>query len=139
MTRRFAGLAVVMIALAAGPAGAQTPSPHGGMTDAMMDMAPIVHMLEMVDLSAAQKQQIHPLLMQAAAQTANQGEQIHAAELKLHTALLADVPDEQAIADAKAELNAMHAAALDRHVALAEQIAQLLTPDQRQHLLNLHR
>lgn len=137
MTRRFAAAAVLAASLAALPAAAQGPGPHPGMGGPMDAIGPIIHMMQMLDLSDAQKQQIHSLLMQTV-QGDESARQIHAAEQQLHAAVLADVPDPQAIETIKASLNAAHATELDRHVDLMVKIAQILTPAQRQQLLKLH-
>lgn len=138
MTRRLTAIAVLTMALAVVPAAAQGPGPHPGMIGGPMDqMGPIIHMLQMLDLSDAQKQQIHALLMQVV-QGDDSAQQIRAAEQQLHAAVLADVPDLQAIDTVKTTLNAAHAAELDRHIDLMVKVAQILTPAQRQQLLKLH-
>jgi Spy/CpxP family protein refolding chaperone len=143
MTRRVMAVAVLTMALAAMPAAAGEPGQHPGsgmpaMTGGTLDaLGPVIHMLQMLDLSDQQKQQIHSLLPQAV-QGNDSAEQIRAAEQQLHSAVLADVPDPQAIDAIKASLNAAHAAQLDRHIDLMMKIAQILTPEQRQQLLKMH-
>lgn len=141
MRRRFQA-AVLMVVLAAMPAAAQVPGPHPGPHSGMMGgpmdaMGPVIHMLQMLDLSDAQKQQIHSLMMQTV-EGDESGQQIRAAEQQLHAAVLADVPDLQAIETIKASLNAAHTAELDRHIDLMVKVAQILTPAQRDQLRKLH-
>ena len=57
--------------------------------------------------------------------------------MKLHAALLADTPDLQAIETAKAAVNSARAADLDHRVEMMQRVAQILTPAQRQKLLQL--
>jgi Spy/CpxP family protein refolding chaperone len=75
-------------------------------------------------------------LMEANRPPADPG-QLREAELKLHTAILGDNPDPQAIDAAKAAITAAHAAELDHQIEMLTKIAQILTPDQRQQLLKL--
>ena len=95
----------------------------------------ILGMVHDLDLTDAQKQQIHAL-MEEQRNGGEPGAQIRAAEQKLHAALLADTPDLQAIEAAKAALNSAHAAELDHQVDLMQKVAQILTSVQRSQLLN---
>ena len=95
----------------------------------------ILGMVHDLDLTDAQKQQIHAL-MEEQRNGGEPGAQIRAAEQKLHAALLAETPDLQAIEAAKAALNAAHAAELDHQVDLMQKVAQILTSVQRSQLLN---
>ena len=144
MTRRLMAATVLAVALAVMPAGAQGPGPHPGalgmhgiVGPPMEALGPIVQMLQTLDLTDVQKQEIHSTLMQTL-ENDDSGKQIIAATQQLHAAVLADVPDPQAIDTIKATLNTVHAAELNRHVDLMVKIAQILTPDQRQQLLKLH-
>lgn len=142
MTRRLIGMAVVTVTLTAMPAGVRAQGPgHPGMPGMMggpmAAIAQMAHVLQQLGLSQPQEQQIHALFMQATLDD-GQAQQIQTARQQLHAALLADVPDDQAIETIKATLNAADAAELDRHVELMRKVAQILTPDQRQQLLKMH-
>jgi len=95
----------------------------------------ILGMVHDLDLTDAQKQQIHALIEEQR-KGGEPGAQIRAAEQKLHAALLAETPDLQAIEAAKAALNSAHAAELDQQVELMQKVAQILTSVQRSQLLN---
>jgi Spy/CpxP family protein refolding chaperone len=135
MTRRVAGIAVLALTLGALPLLAQGPGP--GMPHQLPPMLEhVAGMLHQLDLSDAQKQQLHELMM-AERPEQTIGKQVRDAEQKLHVALLTDPQDGQAIESAKAALNAAHAAELDRHVELIQKVAQILTPEQKQQLLKM--
>jgi Spy/CpxP family protein refolding chaperone len=89
-----------------------------------------------LDLTDAQREQLRALADDNR-QGGDPGASIRAAEQKLHAAVLADTPDLQAIESLKAALNRAHAEELDHRVAMMQSIAQILTPAQRQHLLQL--
>jgi Spy/CpxP family protein refolding chaperone len=96
----------------------------------------IFALVNQLDLTDAQREQIR-----AAAEEGREanhpGTAIRAAEQKLHAAVLADTPDLQAIDSLKATLNAAQAAELDHRVEMLRRVAQILTPAQRQQLLQL--
>ena len=139
MTRRLA-VAALAAALITAPLLAQAPGPGGrgrgpggrGPGGPGMGILGMVHDLDLTD---AQKQQIHAL-MEEQRKGGEPGAQIRAAEQKLHAALLAETPDLQAIEAAKAALNSAHAAELDHQVDLMQKVAQILTSVQRSQLLN---
>jgi len=139
MTRRLA-VAALAATLIAAPLLAQAPGPGGrgrgpggrGPGGPGMGILGMVHDLDLTD---AQKQQIHAL-MDEQRNGGEPGAQVRAAERKLHAALLAETPDLQAIEAAKAALNSAHAAELDRQVELMQKVAQILTSVQRSQLLN---
>jgi len=93
--------------------------------------------LNEVGLTDAQRDQVRGILEQERQTGADPGLKVRDAEAALHAALLADVADPQAIETAKAQLNAAHAAELDRRIDLMQKIAALLTPAQRQQLAQL--
>jgi periplasmic protein CpxP/Spy len=93
-------------------------------------------MLRQLDLSDAQQQQLRTI-MQDERGPADQAGQVRSAEQKLHAALLADTPDLQAIETLKAALNSAHAAELDHRIETMQKVAQILTPAQRQKLIQL--
>ena len=142
MTRRLISMAVFTVMLAGMPAGARAQEPgHPGIPGMMGGplgpIAQMAHVLQQLGLTQAQGEQIHALIRQATADD-EQTSQIHRALQQLHAALLADVPDQQAIDTIKTTLNAANAAELDRHIELMQKVAQILTPDQRQQLLTMH-
>lgn len=92
----------------------------------------MVHRLE--DLTDAQREQLRALAEEGR-QGGDPGAGVRAAEQKLHAAVLANTPDLQAIETLKAALNAAHAAELDHRVGMMLKAAQILTPAQRQQLL----
>ena len=111
-----------------GPGGPGRPGGPGGP-----DLLRMVHQL---DLSDAQKQQIEAI-MQDARPDGDAGAAVRQAEQKLHAAVLADTPDLGTIDNLKAVLNSAHSAELEHRVATMIKVAQVLTPAQRQQLLNL--
>src|SRR5262245_41200420 len=139
MTRRIVLMTVVTAALAAASLAAQGsgqgwgrgfgPGGPGGPPG-------LFPMLRQLDLSDAQQQQLRTI-MQAEGRPADQGQQARTTEQRLHAALLADTPDLQAIESLKTALNAAHAAELDHRIEMMQKVAQILTPAQRQKLLEL--
>ena len=138
MTRRLA-VAALAAALITAPLLAQAPGPGGrgrgpgGRGPGGPGMG-ILGMVRDLDLTDAQKQQIHAL-MEEQRKGGEPGAQIRAAEQKLHAALFAETPDLQAIDAAKTALNTAHAAELDQRVELMQKVAQILTSVQRSQLL----
>src|SRR4029078_12656558 len=98
MTRRLA-VAALAAALITAPLLAQAPGPGGrgrgprGRGPGGPDMG-ILGMVHDLDLTDAQKRQIHAL-MEEQRKGGEPGAQIRAAEQKLHAALLADTTDLQ--------------------------------------------
>ena len=92
--------------------------------------------LNRIELSDAQREQVRAILEQGR-QAGDPGDPLRKAEQALHTALLADAPNPQAVESARAALNAAHAAELDHRIDLMQRIAQVLTPAQRQQLAAL--
>ena len=93
----------------------------------------MVHRLE--DLTDAQRDQLRGLAEEGR-QAGDPGTGVRAVEQKLHAAVLANTPDLQAIETLKAALSAAHVAELDHRVGLMLKAAQILTPAQRQQLLD---
>jgi Spy/CpxP family protein refolding chaperone len=93
-------------------------------------------MVRHLDLTDAQREQLRALVEEGRP-GGEPGAPMRAAEQKLHAALLADTPDPQAIESLKAALNSAHAAELEQRVAMMQKVAQILTPAQRQQLLQL--
>jgi Spy/CpxP family protein refolding chaperone len=87
-----------------------------------------------LDLSDAQRDQLKALM--ADERKDDRGVKVRETEQKLHAAVLADTPDTAAIEGLKAVLNSAHAAELDRRISTMQKVAQILTPAQRQQLLN---
>lgn len=93
--------------------------------------------LNQVGLSEAQRAQVRTILEQERQPGTDPGEKVRQAEQALRAAVLADVPDVQAIESARTALNAAHGAELDRRIELMQKVAQVLTPAQRQQLAQL--
>ena len=110
-----------------GPGGRGVPGPGA---------AGIFALVNRLDLTDAQREEIRALA-ETGRESGDPGAAIRAAEQQLHAAVLADTPDPQAIDGLKAALNAAHAAELDHRVEMMRKIAQILTPAQRQQLLQL--
>jgi len=96
----------------------------------------IFPMVSQLDLTDAQREQIRAVAEEGR-QGGDPGAPIRAAEEKLHAAVLADTPDLQAIDGLKATLNTAHAAELDHRIEMMRKVAQILTPAQRQQLLQM--
>jgi protein CpxP len=92
--------------------------------------------LNQVGLTDAQREQVRSILEQER-QSDNPGEKLRQAEEALRAAVLADAPDAQAIEAAKAAVDTARATELDRRVAIMQKIAQILTPAQRQQLVQM--
>jgi Spy/CpxP family protein refolding chaperone len=140
MSRRFLFVAALAISLGALPVLAQTPGQRMGGPGRGGPGGPgfgpgFMPLLQQLDLTDQQREQVRAL-MEANRPPAGPG-QLRDAEVKLHTAILGDNPDPQAIDAAKAAINAAHAAELDHQIDLMTKVAQILTPDQRQQLLKL--
>jgi len=138
MTRKLAAVAVLAAALITAPLvaqgqGGRGPGGRGPGGPGGPGMG-ILGMVRDLDLTDAQKQQIHAL-MEEQRKGGEPGAQIRAAEQKLHAALFAETPDLQAIDAAKTALNTAHAAELDQRVELMQKVAQILTSVQRSQLL----
>ena len=140
MSRRFLVAVALVVGLGALPARAQGPGQRiggpgrggrggpGGPGPGMMPM------LQQLDLTDQQREQLRALMED---NRPADPDRLRDAELKLHTAILGDTPDPQAVEAAKAAINASHAAELDHQILMLGKIAQILTPEQRQQLLKL--
>ena len=128
--KRYVMMAALLLTVGALPLLAQAPQGRGGrMGGGPGMMMPFGPMLRGLNLTDAQRQQIHALMQEqqpAAPKTAD-------IQRKLHEAILNG--DASAIEGLKAELNAAHAEQLDQHIAMMQKIAQILTPEQKQQLL----
>jgi Spy/CpxP family protein refolding chaperone len=140
MKHRMGIVAVLAIVLGALPLLAQGRSRQGGPGErgpgGPGGPPGLMRMVGQLDLTDAQRQQLRTL-METARQAGDTGEQVRAAEQKLHAAVLAEPPDLQAIEGLKAALNTAHASELDRRIGTLEKVAQILTSAQKQQLLNL--
>jgi periplasmic protein CpxP/Spy len=96
----------------------------------------LLAMVHQLDLTDAQREQLRALAEEGR-QGGAPGAPMRAAEQKLHTAVLADTLDLQAIESLKAALNTAHAAELEHRVEMMRKVAQILTPAQRQQLLQM--
>jgi periplasmic protein CpxP/Spy len=153
MTRRLVTIGAAALALSLGglPLDAQQ-GPGGGMGQGQRMGGPgrggrggpggpapmgIFPGLNQVGLTDAQREQVRSIMEQERQSAGEPGAKVRQADQALHTAILADVPDAQAIEAAKAALNSAHAAELDHRVELMGKIAAVLTPAQRQQLAQL--
>ena len=140
--KRFALLTAAVVALAAVPMLAQQPPQGPGQGHGRMGMGPggpggadmmgIGPMLHALNLTDAQREQVHALLQE---NRAEDPPKIMELQHKLHTALING--DTASLDQLKADLNAAHAAQLDAHIALMQKVLQILTPEQKQQLLNM--
>jgi protein CpxP len=96
----------------------------------------ILAMVHQLDLTDAQREQLRALAEEGR-QGGDPGAPMRAPDQKLHAAVLADTPELQAIESLKAALNAAHAAELEHRVDRMRKVAQILTPAQRQQLLQM--
>jgi Spy/CpxP family protein refolding chaperone len=87
-------------------------------------------MLQQLDLTAAQKEQIHAIVGERTGQDARQT--LGKLHQDLTAAVMADTPDASKIEQLKASINEAEATALNERVDLQLRIAQILTPEQRQ-------
>lgn len=143
MTRRMVMAATLALSVGAVSLLAQGPGQRpggpgrgpGGMgPGGPPGMLAMVHRLE--DLTDAQREQLRALADEGR-QGGDPGAGVRAAEQKLHAAVLANAPNLQAIETLKAALNTAHAAEIDHRVGMMQKVAQILTPAQKQQLLNL--
>jgi Spy/CpxP family protein refolding chaperone len=134
MTRRFVIAAALTLSLGALPLLAQGPGGPG--RGGPGGPAGILGMVHQLDLTDAQREQLHAL-MEASRPAGDPWTAIRDAEQKLHAAVLADPPDLQAIESLKAALNTAHAAQLDQRVEMMQKLAQILTPAQKEQLRKL--
>ena len=95
----------------------------------------LMAMVRQLDLSDSQREQLRTLAEEARG-AGDPGSAVRDAERKLHEAVLGEA-DAGTIQEAKAAVNAAHAAELDQRIAMMQKVAQILTPAQRQQLLKL--
>src|SRR5260221_5110196 len=146
MTRRIAITAALALSLGALPLLAQGPGqrlggrgrggPGRGGPGGPDGPPGIFGMVQRLDLTDAQREQLRAL-MEEGRQGADPGAAMRDAEQKLHAALLADTPDLQAVEAAKGAIAAAHAAELDHRVEMMQKVAQILTPAQKQQMLEM--
>jgi Spy/CpxP family protein refolding chaperone len=139
MNRRFFVAAGLAIALGALPVLAQGPGQRMGGPGGR-GRGPggpgLFPGLQRLDLNDQQREQLRALMEDNRPQ-GEPGQQLRDAEMKLHAAILSDAPDARAIDSLKASINAAHAAELDHQVQMLGQVAQILTPEQRQELVKI--
>ena len=87
-------------------------------------------MLQRLDLTAAQKEQVSAIVGERTGRDARQS--LARLHQELTAAVMADTPDTSKIEQLKASINDAEAAALNERVDLQLRIAQILTPEQRQ-------
>jgi Spy/CpxP family protein refolding chaperone len=146
MTRRTATIAAAALVLVVAlPLMAQVPG--GGFGQGQRMGGPgrgpgpgpmgIFPGLNQVGLSDAQREQLRGILDQERASATDPAGKARQAEEALRVAILADVPDADAVEAARATLNEARVAELEHRVELMQKIAALLTPAQRQQLAQL--
>jgi Spy/CpxP family protein refolding chaperone len=139
MKRRMTIVAVVATMLSALPLlaqGRQRQGGPGGRGPGGPGGPGIMQMVQQLDLTDAQREQLRAL-MEDARRAGGPGDQARAAEQKLQAAILADPPDPQAIEGLKAALNTAHASEVDRRIEMMQKVAQILTAAQKQQLLKV--
>lgn len=142
MNRKSVMVAVLAIGLGALPVLAQgrgqRPGGPGGRGGPGGPGGPpgIFAMVHQLDLTDTQREQVRAL-MEEGRNGGDPGAAMRTAEQKLHAAILADAPDLPAIESLKAAMNTAHAAELGRRTEMMQKMAQILTPAQRQQLLEM--
>jgi Spy/CpxP family protein refolding chaperone len=122
-------IALALAVAAAAPLAAQAPQGPGGRGRMMGPGGPFA-ILRGLNLTDDQRQQIKAILDQNRPTEPPQGMTL---ERKLHAAILNG--DAGSIQTLKTEMLQLHEQQLDREIALLQQIAPILTPDQKQQLL----
>jgi Spy/CpxP family protein refolding chaperone len=120
--------------LAAAPAmaqPAQRPGGHGRMGGPMMGPGGPMAILRGLNLTDDQRQQIKAILDENRPSGPPQTMQL---ERKLHAAVING--DAGAVEALKTQLLQAHEQELDRQIAVLQKIVPILTPDQKQQLLN---
>ena len=133
----FAMSAFLAVAvLAAATISAQAPGPGGpGRGGRGMGPGPLA-MLQRLDLTDAQKEQVRAIMTENAGQNAFRT--LGKLEQDLTAAVMADAPDTAKIEQLKAAVTEAESAALNERVDLELRIAQILTPEQRQKAREFH-
>jgi Spy/CpxP family protein refolding chaperone len=150
MTRNFVMAGALVAALGAIPVVAHQQGQQGTVGRGMRGEGPggpgrggrggpggpnLIGAASRLELSDAQREQLKALAEEERKDDRGMG--LRETEQKLHAAVLADTADTAAIEGLKAALNSAHAAELDRRISTMQKVAQILTPAQRQQLLNL--
>ncbi len=132
--KRFAILAAAALVIATVGSVSVVAHPQGFGRGQGRGMGPggpgPMGMLQRLDLTGEQKTQIKTLLDQRKNDGPDQ--KLMDLQKQLHDAIFADTPDTAKINELKTAITAAEAAALNARVALQLQIAQVLTPEQRQ-------
>jgi Spy/CpxP family protein refolding chaperone len=141
MNRRIVMAAVLALSVGAISLFAQAPGRPGGPGRGPGGRGGpggpgMLALVNQLDLTDAQREQIRALAEEGR-QSGDPGAPVRAAEKKLHAAVLADTPDLQAIDTLKGTLSAAFAADIEHRVEMMRKVAQILTPAQRQQLLQL--
>jgi Spy/CpxP family protein refolding chaperone len=87
-------------------------------------------MLQRLDLTDGQKEQVRAILSEHSGQ--NAGQTLGKLHQDLMAAVMSDTPDTAKIEQLKTSINEAEATALNERVDLELRIAQILTPEQRQ-------
>jgi len=131
--KRLTFSAVVATALALGAytlAGAQGPGRPGGGQRPGGGPGAMMMMLRGLDLSEAQRAQIRAFAeaQRASGSTVGAERQLHR---QLQAELFAEAPDSQKIGELQQQLAQAHTERVAQQITLAQQVAQVLTPEQR--------
>jgi protein CpxP len=133
--------ALAVVALAAAPASAQRgPMGHGmGHRGEMHGHGEMLkHMVEHLDLSETQREQIHRILEQRQADSEATRETMRAAHDTLADLMHAEVFDEAAIREAAAEVAAVRTEMIVEHARAFNDIRRVLTPEQLEQFQQMH-
>jgi Spy/CpxP family protein refolding chaperone len=124
--------AVCALFVAAGVAAvtASAQGQRGGFRGFGPERGGPMPMLQRLNLTDAQKEQVRSILSERSGQKTGQNlAQLHQ---DLQAAVMADTPDTAKIEQLKASINEAEANALNERVDVQLRIAQILTPEQRQ-------
>ena len=132
MFLRLAFSAIAVAALTAAPAVAQPgpmgPGPHGGGMHGQGEF--LAHMLHRLDLSDAQRDQIHQIMDRTRQETESNRDTMRSAHDTLAELMHAEVFDEASIRAAAEQVAAAQAEMIVAHARALRDVRQLLTPEQ---------
>ena len=126
---RFLGLTVLVVALGATSGVAQTPPQPQRQPGQRAD-----RFMAGLNLTDTQRDQIRALREQQRTVVRDQMQQLRNARQALRSETFADAPDQGKIDSLKQQVAALSQQLEARRLDLQQQIAQILTPEQRQYL-----
>jgi Spy/CpxP family protein refolding chaperone len=145
--RRTAWLAVVVAATMAAAAWAQQappagtmkhPMPQGQMRHGGQQGMGMVHgqmgVFTKLNLTPEQAEQVHKLMADAQAQQQPDMEQMHRLHEQLRDQVFAEAGPGGGAGATAQEINALQGKMMQAHVAMAEKVSAILTPDQRKRI-----